>query len=335
MRKTKHDVQDKDSSFRRHHNSTTGDQVVMTTDTFDFATLGYGVEFRRTSLPNTEEDNMGVFTTRTFRTNELVTEYTGDRISREQALDRRSRNVSSYIKGISYHELIDGNRTPLVGQGIAQFTNDGTDARGGNNTKFAFKDDNTRCQTRVFLQAVRAIGANEEIFVSYGNGYWALDRPVYKGDLTTALVVDIKARMRLLKLEYRKLYQVEPEDKSDHWDVDFIVDASFDSEDRLRFIVQWDTPAHDEVSTVDAVDICHNVTLLKEFYKYVDPFNQAVLPRPPKKNKIVVPVQLPITVTGKVCSKCKVLKSTATEFRKCSARPGGYRGQCKACEPNK
>jgi hypothetical protein len=331
MRKTRQDVQDKDSSF---HNSTTGDQVVMTTDTFAFATLGDGVEFRRTSLPNTEEDNMGLFTTRPFRTNELVTEYTGDRISRKQALDRRSRNVSSHIKGISYHELIDGDRNPLSGQGIAQFTNDGTSAPGGNNTKFTFKDDKALCQTRVFLQAVRDIGADEEIFVSYGNGYWALDRPIYKGELTISLIIAIKVRMRFLHSQYHQTYEEEPEDKSDHWDLDYIVDASFDSKDRLRFTVQWDTPGHDEVSDVDAEDICHNVELLKKFYKFVDPSNQAVIPRTPKKKKkkiVVLLLQQP-TVTERVCNKCRVQKNAATEFRKCSARPGGYRGQCKACE---
>jgi hypothetical protein len=238
------------------------------TKIYAFATLDDGLEIRRTSLPNTVPDNQGLFTTRSFRKRELVSEYTGDRISREQAIERRLRNDSSYIKGIDYYQCIDGDRDPDSYQGIAQFTNDGSEHNGGNNTKFIFKFDYGQARTRVFLQATRNIEAYEEIFVSYGKNYWAFERPRYAGQLTPELVVNIRTHMRSLQAAYDRYYQEEAEDKSDHYEIDFIVDANFDTENRLCFVVQWNTRKR-EITTVDAADICHNIELLEEFYAYV------------------------------------------------------------------
>jgi hypothetical protein len=299
------------------------------------ATLDHGLEIRRTSLPDTTSDNRGLFATRSFQNNEVVTEYTGARISREEAMKRRQRNMSSHIKTVSYHELIDGDTNPVPGQGIAQFTNDGTNVGAGNNTRFVYRFDHNQSRTKVFLQASRLIESGEEIFVSYGKGYWGLQQPVYTGLLTTSLIVDIKVRMRSLYQEYHQLYQDESEDKSDHYEIDFIVDASFDADNQLHFIVRWNTVDY-EVATIDAVDICHNVDLLKEFYEFVDPTGQAVLlpevvvapPPPPRRTEPPSGVK----DLDKVCSRCMVRKSTDTHFRKDRNRRGGYRGQCKTCE---
>jgi hypothetical protein len=286
---------------------------LLATDSFPFATLGNGLDIRRTSLPNTGPENRGLFATRVFHIHELVTEYTGELISRNEAFERRRTNRASHIRSIDRYQLIDGDQDPVPGQGIAQFTNDGTD---GNNTKFTSRYDHHQGRTRVFLQATHLIQADEGVFVNYGKDYWVQQRPIYDGILTLSDVVNIKVQMSRLYSKYQQTYLEEPEDKSDHYEIDVIVDGNFDRKKRLRFRVQW---ANATITTVTAEDICHNLILLQDFYQLVDPLQGAVVP---------VQSTLP-TIGSKVCTKCAQRKSTSTEFRK---RYDGYRGQCKACE---
>jgi SET domain-containing protein len=162
-------VKDTSSRFCHHHRF---DKSMTRNVSFDFATFRDGVTVRKTSLPDMRRDNLGLFTTRSFKKNDIITEYTGERISREEALDRRRLKRASHIRKVDFHQCIDGDKKPKSFQGIAQFTNDGTNHEGGNNSIFIDKFDHGQGQTRVFLKALRNIQAHKEIFVNYGNDYW-------------------------------------------------------------------------------------------------------------------------------------------------------------------
>jgi hypothetical protein len=296
---------------------------------YTFATLGKknGLDLRPTSLMTIPDPkNRGLFATRPFLKNELVTEYTGEYITREQAVERRKNGKASHIKSLTHHQLIDGNRSPKEGQGVAQFTNDATKT-GGNNTQFYTPFDKKEARYRIFLKATRDIACDEEIFVCYGNDYWVEpERLDYAGKLTTNSIVKIKVEISKLRSEYYKTYEDEEEDKSEHHEVDFIIDAKFEKT-RLWFTVQWTRLGEQEefiTSNVSAKSLCHNKKLFQDFYKHVDPSNKAKVPKP---SKIATP--LTFASDSKVCTKCNVVKSTTTEFRK---RGDGHRGQCKDCE---
>jgi hypothetical protein len=144
-------------------------------DRFKHATLGDGVNLRQSTMAGATAKNKGLFACRAFSENELITEYTGPRITREQALELRKQGRASHVKGINYDVSIDGDQQPIAGQGIAQFANDST-REGKNNAKFDIKFDKDHGEMRVFIKALRLLRANEEIFIGYGKGYWPTDR---------------------------------------------------------------------------------------------------------------------------------------------------------------
>jgi hypothetical protein len=141
--------------------------------------------------------NKGLFTCRVFEENELITEYTGPRITREQALELRKEGRASHVKGINYDFCIDGDQQPTAGQGIAQFANDST-REGKNNAKFDMKFDNSLGEMRCFIKAMRLLRADEEIFVGYGKVYWLTDRTtgekIYDEDFASKYMERVKAQ---------------------------------------------------------------------------------------------------------------------------------------------
>jgi len=138
---------------------------------FKAYTLGSGVEVKRTTLPKTSRRNRGLFTTVNIKKNHLITEYNGIPINRERAMSLRKEGKATHIKGLNYDLFLDGNRWPKLGQGAAQMANDAKDSK-KNNSKFVVKFDSSVGREVCFLKALRDIEAGEEIFVSYGKGYW-------------------------------------------------------------------------------------------------------------------------------------------------------------------
>jgi hypothetical protein len=60
---------------------------------------------------------------------------------------------------------------PLPGNGLASFMNDGRDVK-KNNAKLHIGYDNVTGVPSLYVSALRHIFPGEEIFISYGNGYW-------------------------------------------------------------------------------------------------------------------------------------------------------------------
>mmetsp|Transcript_8763 Transcript_8763/g.13849 ORF Transcript_8763/g.13849 Transcript_8763/m.13849 type:complete len:246 (-) Transcript_8763:272-1009(-) len=149
-----------------------GAQLIEKQGKFNCYKLGYGVEVKRTTLPHTSRKNRGLFAQWDIKKNHLITEYSGVSINREQAMELRRKGKATHIKGLNYDHFLNGDRFPQMGQGAAQMANDGKDFA-GQNAKFVVKFDSCAGGDRCFLKALRDIKAEEEIFVSYGKGYWS------------------------------------------------------------------------------------------------------------------------------------------------------------------
>lgn len=75
----------------------------------------------------------GLFTTRFFRRNELITEYVGPIIDHKKAQKLRLRNKHSHIRVLNLQFLyIDGLKHPKPGVGGASFANDARDSTKNN-----------------------------------------------------------------------------------------------------------------------------------------------------------------------------------------------------------
>ena len=130
-----------------------------------------GVKITQSTLQGA---GLGLFADKRFGKNDVITEYCGDVIDYNKAMEMRRLGIDSHVKGIEYmSSFIDGVRcwSTCVGKGGASFANDGTSSKLNNCTYYKFYD-NTRATYRVFLKATRDIAIGEELFVCYGNGYW-------------------------------------------------------------------------------------------------------------------------------------------------------------------
>lgn len=80
-----------------------------------------------------------MWTSRTLRRNELITEYCGPLISHQKALKLRRQNRHSHIRVLnSQFQYIDGIKQPKAGVGGASFANDARDVH-LNNAVFVCK----------------------------------------------------------------------------------------------------------------------------------------------------------------------------------------------------
>ncbi len=159
----------------------------------DLSVVGDGrIEIRESTIQGA---GLGLFARTTFRRGDPITEYYGQIITREEALERRARGQDSHIRShIGIEWSIDGQftrrgepitdaRVELEGRGAGALAND--KARGAN-AEITFVDcsenvrrfrDFRRGKTKVrllpehritYLRALRTIKPGEEIFVNYG-----------------------------------------------------------------------------------------------------------------------------------------------------------------------
>lgn len=185
---------------------------LSTADTFDtirdrLIVLGgpeCGLEIRESLIPGA---GIGVFATKAFKAREPITEYTGELITHQEALERRKSGKDTHIiRHIPFAYCIDAKMSPdgkrvvtnpakdLVGRGVGGFVNEG-DSKEKRNVCFDHVDSalnlaffeeadaqyNADAFTPVvlqplervkFLRATRDIAAGEELYTSYGNDYW-------------------------------------------------------------------------------------------------------------------------------------------------------------------
>lgn len=119
-----------------------------------------------------DPQNRGLFALRDFKKGDDITEYCGPVLSREEAETLQAAGQNKFCRGLSRHEVIDGISNPSEGEGCAQIVNDGTQSNRNNCTLENFLDPPEKLLMRCVLRASRDISAGEELFTSYGYGYW-------------------------------------------------------------------------------------------------------------------------------------------------------------------
>jgi len=159
---------EQDLLVRRHQGDDPETHRIWDTST---AVLGRGLIVARSQLSNA---GFGLYATRAFEANVLVTEYTGPELDKESAKSLRANNKDQYIRSLRNGFCINGNPHPALGEGCAQMANDGYPDHFPNNCEFVVVNnrDSVQEKPRVYLKTLRAIEAGEELLASYGKTYW-------------------------------------------------------------------------------------------------------------------------------------------------------------------
>lgn len=113
----------------------------------------------------------GLYATREFMRGELITEYVGEIISREEARKRLERGEFHYLGTLvpGLYE-IDGIRSPIFGVGAASLINHASSSNA--NVRWCHIEDRKVCFRRLFAKATRDIHPGEEILINYGKTFW-------------------------------------------------------------------------------------------------------------------------------------------------------------------
>lgn len=147
--------------------------------------LDQGVRAAPSGLPAA---GLGLWTQRRFAKGDLVTWYDGPCVEppclaaakehgqgeEEEGEDRRCP-ITSHWKSLRHDLVIDGLRTPRAGHGGASFANDGRDQVPANVAYVLWQPAHhggAALPPACYLRALRELRAGEELFVSYGRGYW-------------------------------------------------------------------------------------------------------------------------------------------------------------------
>jgi len=134
------------------------------------AVVDDGVEIGPSLIPNAGQ---GLFATREFARNELVTKYEGSIMTDQEARDKCAldpANASHMRTMDSHHLVIDGLReaTAAKGKGGGSFANESAKP----NCIYFARWNASIAQNEVYLKAKRKIAIGEEITTNYGRGYW-------------------------------------------------------------------------------------------------------------------------------------------------------------------
>lgn len=106
---------------------------------------------------------LGLFATRAFADGEYICEYRGRVLTLAQVL-RMSVEERSYVMGFGVNAHVDGRPDKNM---LGRYINDNGNPRRHNVT---FVKD--RVAKRAAVHATRPIAAGEELYASYGEGYW-------------------------------------------------------------------------------------------------------------------------------------------------------------------
>ena len=154
----------------QHHNHTTASLAPPRPQAVSAATIGYGVDVMQSTITIA---GLGLFATRDFKTNEIITEYAGCIMSdkfqaaRCEVQTHMVRVSAAYNRQLGQDIYVDGGRTPVTGRGGRSFAN---------HSKKANAEPHPR-DGKVFLQARAPIASKSEIFAYYG-----ADRRVMMGE---------------------------------------------------------------------------------------------------------------------------------------------------------
>ena len=120
-----------------------------------------GVEIKKSTISNA---GLGVFTTKPFAANEIITPYVGETVTKAQKEEQYGDNVAPYTLQLSENKFIDS----ACKRGTGSFVNTNP---GHNNARLIYH------HSYATVRATRPIPAGKEIFVTYGPQYKSLIRP--------------------------------------------------------------------------------------------------------------------------------------------------------------
>ena len=134
------------------------------------ATVGNGVEVRQSQI---SQAGNGLFATWSFASNDIITEYAGTQMSREEA--RTSNNqthIMSAGAGGATPLIVSGLQQPVEGRGGGSFANDPDGTRFTVNAESIRGDTEHGFGQKIFLKVKpgMVIRQGEEIFLNYGGG---------------------------------------------------------------------------------------------------------------------------------------------------------------------
>ena len=124
-----------------------------------------GLQVKKSTIPNTGQ---GLFTLKEIKKHEDITEYSGEKLTVEEA---NRKPESGYGLLINKDTVIDGKSTQ---SSLGRYANDCRSVNvkakycKNNNARFVINHKNKK----VMLRATKKIPAGSEIFVSYGRSYW-------------------------------------------------------------------------------------------------------------------------------------------------------------------
>lgn len=139
------------------------------------AVVGDGVVVEPSRLSAAGVGN-GLFASRAFEKDDLVTCYEGPTIEHARAKSFSVTRASHVLTLRSLRTAIDGLRVPVEGRGGGSFANDGRGERRPNAVFETFlrgRDLGVE-EDAVYLRALRRIRPGDEVLVSYGTRYWSL-----------------------------------------------------------------------------------------------------------------------------------------------------------------
>ena len=122
-----------------------------------------GLRIKKSQIANA---GLGLHSTRRFGKGDKITEYSGEKMTREAiALRYPGDTVGEYVVCRDRKTCWDGRKTS---SSFARFANDARSTQFTNNARFTPGAHN---RTPI-VRATRNIPINREIFVDYGPGYW-------------------------------------------------------------------------------------------------------------------------------------------------------------------
>eukprot|EP00941_MAST-03F_sp_MAST-3F-sp1_P004107 g4107.t1 len=108
---------------------------------------------------------LGLFATRNFRKDELLCVYRGREVSFTQLLNMDMKDKDYVMGGFGMNCHIDAAKHPEV---LARYINDKYQVSGASNVHFV----KLKRYKVALVVALRDIECNEELYASYGSGYW-------------------------------------------------------------------------------------------------------------------------------------------------------------------
>jgi hypothetical protein len=131
--------------------------------------VGKGIELRMSRVP---DGGRGVFATRDFAPNELVTLYFGHRFGEAHRKHIQQNNRGTHVKPLQFkHEYLDGIKIALGGMHAGQLLNQGSFSY--QNCDWVLIDVRPSSGERLLgIRAIRRIFPGEELYVSYGKKFW-------------------------------------------------------------------------------------------------------------------------------------------------------------------